>query len=95
MARSPQENDRSNLLREVEPIGYTDPPARDPFKNDPFKDDGYDEEMGGVHQESGGAGYQSRAVRPSSLRMAMGSSSSRRQHGTQSRGPPKGIFDDI
>ena len=83
VARSPQENDRSNLLKDAEPMGYTEPPT-----TDPFQEDGYSDTFTrGVHAPMGG--YQTRAVRPTTLRTNVNSSA------RQGRNPPKGIFDDI
>ena len=82
-ARSPQESDRSNLLREAEPVGYSSTPS-----HDPFADDAYDEDDLAVHT---GGGYQSRAAaRPTSL-----NTGSRNAPRNAPRGPPRGIFDDI
>ena len=38
VARSPQENDRSELLRDAEPIGYATSVSDDPFRQDELDD---------------------------------------------------------
>ena len=86
VARSPQESDRSNLLKDAEPMGYSDP-----HNPDPFQEDGFGDNFGSgrrVHSPAGG--YQTRSVRPTSLRTNVTPST-----GRQARNPPRGIFDDI
>ena len=96
MARSPQENDKAELLREAEPMGYSSA-AYDPFADD---DDIYNDDVDTSRGTTGalGGGYQSgRPARPSSLQMSSGGRTQQGRGSVNSgaRGPPRGIFDDI
>ena len=100
VARSPQESDKSGLLREAEPVAYST--NYDPFADG---DDMYNDDVDTSSSPRGttgalSGGYQAgRSPRPASLHTSGGRGSSTQQGRgsgkSGARGPPRGIFDDI
>ena len=87
VARSPQENDRTELLKEAEPVDYTAGGTRDAFEGVPQLE-GVDYSTRGVPQVPGvdyntsSRGYQNQRSTGAARGRAVGQ-------------PPRNIFDDV